>query len=148
MNFGGLDTGGCVADAVVAGVVVSIDGGTQLEQHSGMSQSIIQSTTNVCRGLGRRSHNSLAMAPENLFPDRPIKPKIHAIRKRRPTVRPGRIEISKTRSNGKIDTHRNLVYFPWKREWYPSYSYCQSGRNAVPAKALCHHSVFPKNYYR
>ena len=114
MNLGGLDTGGCVADAVVAGVVVSVDGGTQLVQHSGMSQSIIQSTTNVCRGLGRRSHKSLAMAPENLFPDRPIKPKFMQFEGE--TVRAGRIAISKTRSNGKIDTHRNLVYFPWKRE--------------------------------
>jgi hypothetical protein len=54
------------------------------------------------------------MAPENLFPDRPIKPKFMQFEGE--TVRAGRIAISKTRSNGKIDTHRNLVYFPWKRE--------------------------------
>ena len=79
MNLGGLVKGGCVAGIVVAGMVVSVDGGTQLVQHSGMSHSIIQSTTNVWRGLGRRPHNSLATDPVNPFPDRPIKPKMYAI---------------------------------------------------------------------
>ena len=48
--------------------------GTQLVQHCGIAQSISQSTTKVCRGLGRRSHTFCGMAPSKLFPDRPIKP--------------------------------------------------------------------------
>ncbi len=105
----------------MAGVVVSVDGGTQLVQHSGMSHSIMQSTTNVWRGLGRRSHNSLGMAPENPFPERPIKPTSYAIKaesderwkdrdfkKHETTVRKALTEIRYT-SHGSGNGTRHIV---------------------------------------
>jgi len=54
--------------------LLSVMAGTQLVQHCGISQSILQSTTNVWRGSGRRSHTFSGIAPWKLLPERPIKP--------------------------------------------------------------------------
>lgn len=76
-----VDTGGSddIVGIVVAGIVVSVppvvgiivEGvsvppssmGMQLVQHSGMSHPILQSTTRVSSGLGRKSHISVGMDP-------------------------------------------------------------------------------------
>jgi len=77
-----VDTGGSddIVGIVVAGIVVVsvppvvgiiVEGvsvppssmGMQLVQHSGISHPILQSTTRVSSGLGRKSHISVGMDP-------------------------------------------------------------------------------------
>lgn len=100
--------------------------GTQLVQHCGISQSILQSTTNVWRGEGRRSHTSLGIAPTKLLPERPIKPKCLGLQ------REDKYEYSLFyKTDHRIDTHWSLECLPRMLELHPP-SYCyQSGRSVT-----------------